>query len=406
MSEPSVPAPSGAPSPAGTWFKRAFSVSLDPGHILADERSALEVEGVHAGSDVLKRLLLWRRAALFVSLCFLGPAILLQIINTFVAMGKDGVTGEIAGLQFFGVLGNVALGLAVFSAFRRWDRWQSSRRVLFWTWIVAFTIPFLTSLVPASSLYKQFIGSRDAELMFGLVGALNAVMALAPKALSLVPGLLRAAMVTKALFPGSSAPGWLILMGTPFYMLLVFIVLLMPYQLAGGGLLALAIFAFLGAPIFLIRAGRKLAQPSETEDALAIMKHTKVASLILNGAGALFLIIGLIDAINMLKLNVLDGFIPLVNVVANIFVLSVIGVDATVSALMRAHVSHETPEQAALRFVYDDRMTELIRAQESLDALAVEHSPGPRSGTQTSMQPVLTDFDQATHQDPKGKPKP
>jgi len=406
MSEPSVPAPSGAPSPAGTWFKRAFSVSLDPVHVLPDERSAIEVERVHAGSDVLKRLLLWRRAALFVGLCFLGPAILLQVINTFVAMGKEGVTGEVAGLQFFGVLGNVALGLAVFSAFRRWDRWQSSRRVLFWTWIVAFMIPFLTSLVPASSLYKQFIGSRDAELMFGLAGALNAVLALAPKALSLVPGLLRAAMVTKALFPGSSAPGWLILMGTPFYMLLVFIVLLMPYQLAGGGLLALAIFAFLGAPVFLIRAGRKLAQPNETDDALAIMKNTKMASLILNGAGALFLIIGLIDAINMLKLNVLDGFIPLVNVVANIFVLSVIGVDATMSALMRAHVSRETPEQAALRFVYDDRMSELIRAQESLDALAVEHSPEARSGTQTSMQPVLTDFDQDTRPGSKGKPKP
>lgn len=386
------PIPTG-PSPVGIWFKRTFSPSIDPGVILADEKSALEIERVHGGSPILERLLLWRRAALFVGLCFLGPAILLQIINTFVAMGEGGATGEIAGLQFFVVLANVGLGFAVFSAFRRWDRWLASRRVLFWTWLIAFTVPFLIALVPMTSFFRQGFGAPELALI-GSLGALNAMLSLAPKALSLVPGLLRAAMVTKALFPGASAPGWLILMGTPFYMLLLFIVLIMPYQVAGGGLLALAIFAFLGAPVFLIRAGRRLATPLESEEALHIIRSTKTATLLLNIAGALFLFIGLIDIISAAKLSPFDTFVPLVQVLANVFVLSVIGTDATISALMRAHVSRETPEQAALRFVYDDQMSGLIRAQEELDQLAAEvASPtGPAgTGTRTSVGlPAIT----------------
>lgn len=387
------PTPYG-PSPVGIWFKRAFSPSLEPGVILPDEKSALEIERVHGGSPILERLLLWRRAALFVGLCFLGPAILLQLINTFVAMGQEGPYGEIAGLQFFVVLANVGLGFAVFSAFRRWDRWLASRRVLFWTWVIAFTVPFLIALVPFSSFFKgRFAGAEQLAAM-GAVGALNSIVHLAPKALSLVPGLLRAAMVTKALFPGASAPGWLILMGTPFYMLLLFIVLLMPYQVAGGGLMALAVFAFLGAPVFLIRAGRRLAAPLEADETQHIIRTTKTATLILNIAGALFLIIGLIDIISAAKLSPFDTFVPLVQVLANIFVLSVIGTDATISALMRAHVSHETPEQAALRFVYDDQMSGLIRAQEELDQLAAEVAApaGPAgTGTRTSVGlPAIT----------------
>lgn len=391
------------PSPVGIWFKRAFSASLDPGVLLPDEKSALEVEQVHAGSPILERILLWRRAALFVGLCFLGPAILLQIINTFVAMGKEGPEGEIAGLQFFVVLANVGLGLAVFSAFRRWDRWLASRRILFWTWVIAFTVPFLVALVPYSSFFRGIFAGAEQLAAVGSLGALSAIVHLAPKALSLVPGLLRAAMVTKALFPGASAPGWLILMGTPFYMLLLFIVLLMPYQVAGGGLMALAVFAFLGAPVFLIRAGRRLAAPLEAEEAQQIIRTTKTATLILNSAGALFLIIGLIDIISAAKLSPFDTFVPLVQVLANVFVLSVIGTDATISALMRAHVSRETPEQAALRFVYDDQMSSLIRAQEQLDALATEVAEPAGTGTRTSVGLPAID-PSTTTRDTKPKP--
>lgn len=372
------PIPAG-PSPVGIWFKRTFSPSLDPGVLLPDEKSALEVERVHGGSPILERLLLWRRAALFVGLCFLGPAILLQIINTFVAMGEGGATGEIAGLQFFVVLANVGLGFAVFSAFRRWDRWLASRRVLFWTWLIAFSTPFLIALVPIGSL-----GGGGHNFQAGAQGAVHNMVYLSPKALSLVPGLLRAAMVSKALFPGASAPGWLILMGTPFYMLLLFIVLALPYQIAGGGLMALALFSFMAAPVFLIRAGRRLASPLEPEAASALIRSTKTSTLLCNSAGALFLFIGLLDIMNATNLNVLDAFSPLIHILANVFVLSVIGTDATISALMRAHVSRETPEQAALRFVYDDQMSGLIRAQEELDHLAAEVSaPSGSAGTGT-----------------------
>lgn len=358
----SAASPAAAPGTYGTLFKRALSADISHGHILPDEATALEVERIHGGSEPLQRLILWRRGALFMALVFLLPATLLHFIRDIVAMAGSGAN-TLSGLYLMISFANIGMCVGVFVAFRRWDRLGKSRRILFWTWLIAFVVPFLVALFPLRSFAREQGIFGAQEVMVGLLGAMNAVIGLAPKALSLVPGLLRAALTAKALFPGSATPGWLILLGTPYYILLLFVVMLMPYQIAGGGLMALALFCFLGAPIFLIRAGRKLASPSELDPALAQIRQTRLASAILNGAGGLFLFIGLIDLVSTLDLNPLDAVVPIFGIVANVFVLGVIGVDTTVVAMTRAHASHETPEQTAARERFAQDMDAFIHAQ-------------------------------------------
>jgi len=346
-------APRVPPGSFGILFKRAFSAELDPGTLLPDEVSALDVERVHGGSEPLKRVLLWRRGAILVALVFLVPSTFVHLIRDFIAIGAGGAGGAIAGLTLVGTLASIGLCFGAYAAFKRWDRWERSRKILFWTWAIAFLAPFVMALVP----YSAFgVGLQER------LGGLLAVLTLAPKALSLVPGLLRAALTTKTMFPGSPTPGWLILLGTPFYMLLLLIVMVTPYQLAGGGLVALALFCFLAAPLFLIRAGRRLATPTELAPTLETIRTTRMATMAFNGAGGLFLFIGLIDIVTTLKLNPLDAVTPLFAIVANVFVLGVIGVDTMLAAMTRAHVPHESPEEARARQAYLRDMTAFIAA--------------------------------------------
>lgn len=356
-----------ASAPPSAWkalFLRAFRTDLEPGELLPDERAAIEIEQIHHGSEPLRKALLWRRGALFAALVFLLPTTLIHFIRDLIDMGREGGSSEIAGLAFMSTLANIGLCIGVFVAWRRWDTWARSRKIVFWTWIIAFVVPFLVALFPLRSLGRG--GGQEAAL--GVLGALSAVIGLAPKALSLVPGVLRAAMTTKVLFPGASAPGWLVLLATPFYLLLLFVVMSMPYQMAGGGLMALSLFSFLAAPIFLVRAGRRLARPIDLAAAVTTIHQTRMATLAFNGVGALFLIIGLIDIVSTFKMNPLDAIVPLIGVFANVFVLGVVGVDVTLMALVRGHVSHETPEQTRARqdFVYE--MDTFIAAAEAADA--------------------------------------
>ncbi len=384
------PVAAGAESgPYATLFKRAFSIDLSPGRILPEERSAFEVERIHAGSDQLKRVLLWRRGALFAALVFLLPATLVHFIRDIVGLAKG--ANAVTGLYLLVSFANIGLCIGAFNAFRSWDRWGKSRRMLFWTWAIAFAVPFLIALFPLRTLARQQGIFGGQEVLFGVMGAMNAIIGLAPKALSLVPGLLRAALTTKALFPGSSAPGWLILLGTPYYVLLLMVVMLMPYQIAGGGLMALALFCFLAAPLFLIRAGRRLSSPNQLEPALDTIRSTRMATTALNGAGGLFLFIGLIDLVGTLDLNPLDAFVPLLSIVANVFVLGVVGVDTTLVAMSRGHVSHETAEQTLAREQFRTEMDAFIAAQDEAQPDVV------------SREDKLVDYDQPTERGSKRK---
>ena len=51
-------------------------------------------------------------------------------------------------------------------------------------------------------------------------------------AISLMPGLIRASIVSKLLFPGTSAPGFLMILAAPLYALFAYVIILLPYQIA------------------------------------------------------------------------------------------------------------------------------------------------------------------------------
>ncbi len=341
------------------WFRRAMRTDLQPIALLPDERVVFEVENLHQGSDPLLRVMAWRRAALFVAALFLAVPTVVHLIKSLIDLGDGADTFTALGLLI--TLSSAALAVGVWSAHRTWDQLARSRRILFGFWLVAFIVPFAVCLFPVRA------GREGAEAVaMGVAGALSAVMLLAPKVLSLVPGLIRAALASKALFPGSPAPGWLITLGAPLYLMLLFLVMQMPYQLAGGGFMALALIALMAAPIVLWFNGRVLARPGPLDETLAHIRKIRMLMLVLNAVGGLFLFIGLIDMVaSMQGLSILDTFLPLLSVIANVFVLAVVGLDLTMKGLQRAHRIESDPETQALRESHTQDMDAFIVAIEA-----------------------------------------
>jgi len=339
----------GAFSGGGRHLRRALSIEMDPGELLADERPV--VAGLPGGSDATYgRLLLWRRSMLYVAFFALLPSLTLDTISAIIELASPtdlgglpadpDVVAVLGGLGFLVVCLQVVLAFGVYTAFKRWGDWGRSRKILLVTWIIAFLAPFAVALFPARSVGG---GNANVALVWGLLGALSHVIALAPKVLALIPGLLRAAVSAKVLFPRSTAPGWLVTLTSPFYLLLLFVIMMLPYQLTGSPLLVLAMLCFLLGPVWLWRSGTALAKPTSGDEAVAMVKKTRGVSIALNGAGALFLVVGVLTA--EMGFDVLGVVKALVGIVANIFILSVVAIDVLVGGMTRAY---ETAQAQAL----------------------------------------------------------
>jgi hypothetical protein len=198
--------------------------------------------------------------------------------------------------------------------------------------------PFIVFLYPLSRALGGAGGGGEEMMLFGMVMSIGALLSLAPKAISLMPGLTRAALVTKMLFPGSSGPGWLIVLAAPIYALFAFLILIVPYQITGSGWFVLSMLALIGAQVILARAGYVLAQPTNHAVAIAQVSRVRNTYLIAVGISVLFLIIALVQLVKAFHIGYLTIFTTLLSFEANVLILTMIGSDLVITNLDRARM--------------------------------------------------------------------
>ncbi|MCB9732847.1 MAG: hypothetical protein H6745_09575 [Deltaproteobacteria bacterium] len=377
-------------SGAGVRFRRALAADLDGGVLLADEAPLAPGPDAPQGEWAFFKLRVWRRAVLWLALVALVPMLVVNLVSTIVDMA-DSDFGDLRvdpdalsamnALSLLLLALDVGLAVGVLTAYRRWASWRRSRRVLFWTWLLAFAGPFVTALFPARALAGG--GNEGAQMLIGLLGATLVFAELAPKAISLIPGLLRAAVSAKVLFPRSGAPGWLIRLAAPFYLLLVFVVMLVPYQVSGSPLFVVALLAFCAAPVWLWRSGGALAKPTSLEDAVAAVRRTRLVQGLLNGVGLVFLVAGVVSS--PLPVGPLKVVELVLGLGANVLVLSVVGLDALVAAMLTQHDLDGTELERDGTILQKHAMTEFAAAagDEPPSGPATPAAPetGPGDGT-------------------------
>ncbi|MCA9521602.1 MAG: hypothetical protein KC609_11545 [Myxococcales bacterium] len=336
-------------------FRRAFSLKLRSYRLLDSETSALDALDPPVKSAEYRGLLLWRKSLIYVCGVLIVPTLLLgslKFLHSFAKTGeqidrakKAGVFGArvvdafeaVQGYQAFGFILYFITGaifaICVWIAYRRWTGWQRSRQVLFWAWLAYFLTPFAMALIPVRLLLEDAGVAKPMIAAVGLGFGLNAFVQLGPKALSLMPGVLRASITTKVLFPGASAPGWLVTLAAPLYALMFFVILAVPHQIAGNFPLFLAICGFVGAPLWLWKSGYRLARPMAEEEAMREVMRARVVYMVLNVVGLAFFVGAFSEMLERLSLNGWDILHLLLNFMTTLLILSVIVTDLLIRSV-------------------------------------------------------------------------
>jgi hypothetical protein len=313
--------------------RRAFRLRIEPDEVLPSERAALELASPPITDRNLQAFLAWRRSILLVVATILAPLSILRLIDAF--RGPDLPT-MMKATEVIPALAEAAFcGICIWQL-AYWTQWRQQRKWILIGWAVFMLAPFVLYLYPMTRSFGAAIDDPTSGLVMGTFISVSALLSLGPKAISLMPGLVRAAMVSKLLFPGSSSPGWLIAVAAPFYALFAFLVLMVPYQVTGSGWFLLVILALIGAQFVLARAGFQLARPTNQPAALAQVNKVRSTYLIAIGLAALFLIIGLFRMVKVFQVGYLPVFTTLLAFAANILILTLIGSDLVITYLDRA----------------------------------------------------------------------
>ena len=358
---PPTQPPAGGAS-LGTAFGRAFRLRIDPSEVTDHERDKLLAAGIT--SPVVQAFLAWRRSLLIVVAIGILPVLGLRIYDTTKQEGNPGTLNALLAAQ---LVVDIVFALLLWSQIGRWTNWRRQRRVISVGWLLYFVMPFAIWLYPLrnvldDAMAQQAAGDPNAQAaaalmgpLFGILASFAAMIELAPKAVAFLPGLLRGSLISKLLFPGASGPGWLVLMLAPVYSVILYIVMIMPYQVTGSGFFIVAIVGFIGAQLWMGRMGYKLARPERLEEAVALVKRVRGTYLVLNLTGVTFAVIGMYHLFDQLDIPYAGMVKVFINIAVNVLLLTLVATDLIVANLARGQMLLAEPgtQQAFATFQRD-----------------------------------------------------
>jgi len=331
---------------AALSLRRAFRLRIEPNEILEDERAAMTAARPPITDETQQAFLAWRRSVLFMAALLMIPVAILHAYENLKDL--ENVPEGWKVLTYLNAAVEAGFAVFLWTQVGRWTKWRRQSRTLSWAWLIYFLMPFLVFLYPlASAIDFGDAGPelrQQAQVAAGIVIGAQALISLAPKVISLLQGLIRASIATKTLFPGASAPGWLMVMAAPLYMVIFYIFVLLPYHFTGSGLVVVGLLLVLAAKGTLVRAGLGLTKPMQDDIARTATTKTLRLWMALLISGAACIVGGLWGLASQASALTLVNFA--LSMGSNILVLTLIATDALITALDRARGT--TPEERQL----------------------------------------------------------
>jgi hypothetical protein len=330
-------------------LRRAFRLQIRTEEVLPSERAALAAEAKHIIDPEHQAFLAWRRSVLLLVATIFIPLTAFRFWEAFEGPNLPPMARMFVLLP---AVAEAAFCLLAFDQLKNWTRWQKQRRILFLAWGLYFFAPFLVYLYPFRSAFDDsYQALREAatalsglnvntvkkqqHMLVGMLFGVQALLALGPKVISLMPGVIRASIVTKLLFPGTTAPGWLMMLAAPFYALFAYIIVLMPYQITGSWEFLVGNSGIMFAQVFIGVSGRRLTKPlSAAESHHRIHRNwLYYIGMLIISAG--FMVYGLSDFIRELHIGPVRIVTGILSFLGNVLVLTLIGTDAIVASMAR-----------------------------------------------------------------------
>jgi len=327
-------------------LKRAFRLHIQTDEVLPNEHAHLRRQATHIQNPEHQAYLAWRRSVLLLVAILFVPLTVSRFFETF-----DGPDVPHLGRAFlmFPAFAEAAFCIVAFDQLKNWAQWKRQRRILFWAWAIYFTAPFFVWLYPFRSAYDQSVnGAINAiqtagiplkvthsqlHLALGLAFGVKALLQLGPKVISLMPGLIRASIVSKLQFPGTTAPGWLMMLAAPMYALFAYIIVILPYQITASWQFLVGNGGILLAQIFIGVSGRRLTVPLSTQESYDRIHKTWLAYIGILVVSAGFMVYGLFDFIRELHLGYIHVVTSVLAFAANVLLDTLVGADAIVAAM-------------------------------------------------------------------------
>ncbi len=330
----------------GISLRRAFRLHIRNDEVLPAERAVLESQARHISDPDQQAFLAWRRSVLLLVAVMFVPLTVFRFIEAF-----DGPVLPRGGRIFvlLPALGEAAFCIVAFVQLKNWAQWRRQRRIMFIAWAIYFIAPFVVYMYPFRSAFDDSIylartaaqvgelklgyNRNTLHMVVGLAFGIQALLALGPKVISLMPGLIRASIVTKLLFPGTTAPGWLMMLAAPFYALFAYIIILLPYQVTGSWQFALGNMGILAAQVFIGVSGRRLTVPLSTQESSDRIHRTWLAYIGIMVVSACFMVYGLAQFVDELHLGMVRVVTGVLAFVSNVLLDTLVGTDAIVAAM-------------------------------------------------------------------------
>jgi hypothetical protein len=332
----------------GISMRRAYRLDIKTDEVLPSERAHLEAQAAHIRNPEHQAFLAWRRSVLLLVAMMFVPLTISRFLETWHGFKVPG-TGRI--FTFFPVIAEAAFCIVMFEQLRNWAQWKRQRKVLFIAWCIYFIAPFAMYLYPYRAAYDGTAGyhmaramlSSDAlpfkltvgrwHMMVGMRFGIAALLLLGPKIISLMPGLIRASIVTKLQFPGTTAPGWLMMLAAPLYALFAYIIVLLPYQITGSWQFLAGNAGILLAQVFIGTAGRKFTVPMTNDDANHRIHKSWLAYIGIIVVSAGFMVYGVADFIHEMQLGAWSVVSGILTVVSNVLLDTLVGTDAIITGM-------------------------------------------------------------------------
>jgi hypothetical protein len=329
----------------GISLRRAFRLQIRTDEVLPAERNILESDARHITDPDHQAFLAWRRSVLLLVAIMFVPLSVFRFIEAF-----NGRHIPLLGRAFLllPAFAEVALCVVAFDQLRHWAQWKRQRRVLAIAWALYFVAPFLVYLYPFRAMFEsaslarqaaELFGTRmlargqDIHMVVGLVFGVQALILLGPKVISLMPALIRASIVTKLLFPGTTAPGWLMMLAAPLYALFAYIIVLLPYQITASWEFVVGNFGVMAAQVFIGLSGRRLTVPLSAAESHHRIHKSWLAYIGILVVSAVFMVYGLTDFVTELRMGAVRVVTGILTFVSSVLLGTLVGTDAIVSAM-------------------------------------------------------------------------
>jgi hypothetical protein len=362
--------------------KRAFRLRIEPTEVLPDERDLLAASNPPIVDVNQQAFLAWRRSVLFLVATSLTVLSVMGLFDSFF-VGKY-VASPVRFVKLLPTLAELVFCIICWLSLRHWAKWRVQRKWLLFGWLLFMLTPFVVFMYPLRSIvehtYRGFSIVQLREL--GWYGAYNralvpfafamvAMLQLAPKVISLMPGLIRSSMVIKLLFPGASAPGWLIVMAAPLYAMIFYAILIIPYQFTASGWFIFGLVLVMFAQGLVTRSGFALAKPLTQEEALQHITRVRKFYIVLIAVGLLSIVGGLGLLVKLLHMKWTSVVTTVLKFETNVMILTTIGADLVMTNLDRARGYTEGKEHI------EDETELKIAAFVGLNAPPTPPPPGP-----------------------------